>query len=307
MVGDAPTGAVVQRPPAVRSGRRISRSEYTATMGVFGQRMGVQRRAAAPWGRRNRIKVSPVFLALVAVTATGGAAAWVGYGDDRFAVFVFVFGAYFVVLSLHEFGHAYAAHRAGDAGIAARGYLTLNPMRYVNPVLSILLPAIYLAIGALPLPGASVLVDRGAARKRWQASMISASGPLWNVLFAGISMAAVAIATPSDVELFTDPHQAFWAGVSFFAYLQVAVALLNLIPVPGLDGYGIIEPYLRYETRRSLEPIRPYGILLVLLLLVAFPPVRDGFSHAINSILDTFGQPSLGPALGQDIFQFWRR
>jgi Zn-dependent protease len=275
-------------------------------MGVFGQRTGTPGRADAPWGRRSRIRVSPVFLAIVAVSVTGAVASWTGYGDARFAVFVFVFGAYFAVLCLHEFGHAYAAHRAGDADVAMRGYLDLNPLRYLNPVLSIILPAIYLAIGALPLPGGAVLVNRGAARKRWQASLISASGPLWNILFAGIAMAAVAIAVPTNEDLFTSPHSAFWSGVSFFAYIQVAVALLNLIPVPGLDGYGIIEPYLRYETRRALEPVRPYGILLVLLLLVAFPPVRDGFSHLVNSILSNTGQPSNGPGFGQYYFKFWQ-
>lgn len=276
-------------------------------MGVFGQRMGEQRRADAPWGRRKRIKVSPVFLGILAVTATGGVAAWTGYGNARFAVFVFVFGAYFAVLCLHEFGHAFAAYRAGDSGVAARGYLDLNPFRYLNPVLSFLLPAIYLAIGGLPLPGGAVLVDRTTARKRWQVSLISASGPLWNILFAGIAMAAVAIGAPTDMDIFYGAHGVFWAGVSFFAYIQVAVALLNLIPVPGLDGYGIIEPYLQPQTRRSLEPIRPYGILLVLLLLVAFPPVRDGFSHAINSILQAAGQPPNGPGWGQQLFRFWER
>jgi Zn-dependent protease len=276
-------------------------------MGVFGQRMGEQRRTASPWGRRNRIKVSPIFLGIVAVTATGGVATWTGYGNSRFAVFVFVFGAYFAVLCLHEFGHAFAAYRAGDSGVAARGYLDLNPFRYLNPVLSFLLPAIYLALGGLPLPGGAVLVDRTVARRRWQASLISAAGPLWNIVFAGIAMAAVAIGSPTNDDIFFGTHSDFWAGVSFFAYIQVAVALLNLIPVPGLDGYGIIEPYLRPETRRGLEPIRPYGILLVLLLLVAFPPVRDGFSNGINSILQACGQPSLGPGWGQHLFRFWEQ
>ncbi len=278
-------------------------------MGVFGQRTGTPGRSDAPWGRsrRSRIKVSPVFLAIVAVAVTGAVAAWTGYGDPRFAVFVFVFGAYFAVLCLHEFGHAYAAHRAGDLDVAARGYLDLNPLRYLNPVLSIILPAFYLAIGGLPLPGGAVLVNRAAARKRWQASLISASGPLSNIVFAGIAMAAVALgASVADPGIIYGAHAYFWAGVSFFAYIQVAVAVLNLIPVPGLDGYGIIEPYLRYETRRALEPIRPYGILLVLLLLVAFPPVRDGFSHLINSILSTFGQPYYGPSEGQTAFMFWK-
>jgi len=278
-------------------------------MGVFGQRTGTPGRSDAPWGRsrRSRIRVSPVFLAIVAVAVTGAVAAWTGYGDPRFAVFVFVFGAYFVVLCLHEFGHAYAAHRAGDVDVAARGYLDLNPLRYLNPVLSIILPAFYLAIGGLPLPGGAVLVNRAAARKRWQASLISASGPLSNIVFAGIAMAAVSIgATTADPGIIYGNHAYFWAGVSFFAYIQVAVAVLNLIPVPGLDGYGIIEPYLRYETRRALEPIRPYGILLVLLLLVAFQPVRDGFSHLINSILQSAGQPYYGPSEGQSAFMFWK-
>ncbi len=276
-------------------------------MGVFGQRTWTQRRTPAPpWGRRSRIKISPVFLVIVAVAATGAVAAWTGYGNAKLAVFVFVLAAYFVVLCLHEFGHAYAAHRAGDADVVARGYLDLNPMRYLNPVLSILLPAFYLVLGGLPLPGGAVMVNRGAARKRWQASLISAGGPLWNILFAAIAMAAVAIWAPNFEGFVADPHRVFWSAVAFFAYIQVAVAVLNLIPVPGLDGYGIIEPYLRYETRRALEPIRPYGILLVLLLLVAFPPVRNGFSHLTTSIMDAFGQPKYGPGEGQALFQFWQ-
>ncbi len=103
-------------------------------------------------------------------------------------------------------------------------------------------------------------------------------------------------------------HAYFWEGLSFFAYIQVAVAILNLIPVPGLDGYGIIEPYLRPEDPGgALEPIRPYGILIVvLLLLFAFPPVRDGFSHLINDILKATGQPLDGAGDGQSLFQFWR-
>jgi Zn-dependent protease len=260
----------------------------------------------------HRNTVSTVFLVVIAATVTGGVASWLGSGSgSRFAVFVFVFGLFFTVLCLHEFGHAYAAHRGGDTSIAARGYLDLNPLRYVNPVLSLILPAIYLIIGGLPLPGGSVLVNRASIRTRAGAAAVSAAGPLMNVVAAAISMALIALFAPTISFGSTGwidpsaPHWAFWAGLSFFAYLQVAVAILNLIPVPGLDGYGIIEPYLRYETRRALEPIRPYGILLVLLLLFAFPPVRDGFSTAVLDILRFGRQPSAGAAQGQQLFKFW--
>lgn len=261
--------------------------------------------------RSHKNTVSTVFLVVVAATVTGGVASWLGSGS-RFAVFVFVFGLFFTVLCLHEFAHAYTAHRGGDTSIAARGYLDLNPLRYVNPVLSLLLPAIYLIIGGLPLPGGSVLVNRAAIRTRGGAALVSAAGPLMNVAAAAISMALIALFAPtatyfyggSEIDPFA-PHWAFWAGLSFFAYLQVAVAILNLIPVPGLDGYGIIEPYLRYETRRALDPIRPYGILAVLLLLFAFPPVRDGFSTLVEHILQWGQQPDQGVGQGEMLFKFW--
>jgi Zn-dependent protease len=261
--------------------------------------------------RSHKNTVSTVFLVVVAATVTGGVATWFGSGSG-FAVFVFVFGLYFTVLCLHEFGHAYAAHREGDTSIAARGYLDLNPLRYVNPVLSLILPAIWLIIGGLPLPGGSVLVDRAAIRRRGGAALVSAAGPLMNVAAAAISMALVAAFAPtamfldnvSGIDTFA-PHWEFWAALSFFAYLQVAVAILNLIPVPGLDGYGIIEPYLRYETRRALEPIRAYGILAVLLLLVFFPPVRDGFSTLVQDILQLGQQPAGAAGQGQMLFKFW--
>ena len=276
-------------------------------MGVFGQRSGTPRDTAPPWGRRRmQIKVSPIFIGIVALAAIGGVASWRGFGNNGAAVFVFVLALYFVVLCLHEFGHAYAAYRAGDTSVQARGYLDLNPMRYLNPVLSILLPIFYLAIGGLPLPGGAVVVNRGAARARWQASLISASGPLWNIVFAGLSIGAIAIWAPTAGGGLTDQHFEFWSALCFFAYIQVAVSLLNLIPVPGLDGYGIIEPYLRYETRRGLEPIRPYGILLVLVLLLFLPPVRNAFSEAIDSILTACGVPKYGPGDGQAFFQFWK-
>jgi Zn-dependent protease len=276
-------------------------------MGVFGQGNDTPRDTAPPWGRRRaRIKVSPIFIGIVALAVIGGVATWRGFGNTSAAVFVFVLASYFAVLCLHEFGHAYAAYRAGDSSVEARGYLDLNPLRYLNPVLSILLPVFYLAIGGLPLPGGAVVVNRGAARARWQASLISASGPLGNIVFAGLSIAAIAIWAPTNGGELTDQHYEFWSAVCFFAYIQVAVSLLNLIPVPGLDGYGIIEPYLRYETRRGLEPIRPYGILLVLVLLLFLPPVRTAFSDAIDSILTSCGVPQGGPGTGQYFFQFWR-
>ena len=60
-----------------------------------------------------------------------------------------------------------------------------------------------------------------------------------------------------------------WAGVAFLGFLQVTAVLLNLLPIPGLDGYNALEPHLSPETQRALEPFKPYGLMLLFFLLFA--------------------------------------
>ena len=67
---------------------------------------------------------------------------------------------------------------------------------------------------------------------------------------------------------------AFLAALAFLALLQVTAALLNLLPVPGLDGYGIIEPWLSYGIRRQVEPFAPFGLMAVFALLW-IPSIND--------------------------------
>ena len=89
-----------------------------------------------------------MFLGLVGLTAVGGALAWLGTdGTDplaRVGVFLLVIAGWLVSLCLHEFGHAYTAWRFGDHDAAARGYLTLNPLKYSNPMLSLGLPLLFI-------------------------------------------------------------------------------------------------------------------------------------------------------------------
>ena len=82
---------------------------------------------------------------------------------------------------------------------------------------------------------------------KWQKTIVSLAGPFTNVAFAVVLLVLTA--------LFYDPgHTVFWAGVAFLGFLQVTAAVLNLLPVPGLDGYGALEPHLSPETQRALRP-----------------------------------------------------
>src|SRR5262245_43702261 len=96
---------------------------------------------------RSAFRPSPVFLGLVALWLVAGYLTWAEIGNTQVDVFVFVVAGWLVSLSLHEYGHALLAYRAGDRGVAERGYLTLNPLKYTHPLLSIVLPIIILLLG----------------------------------------------------------------------------------------------------------------------------------------------------------------
>ncbi|MFI6347093.1 site-2 protease family protein [Streptomyces sp. NPDC050560] len=244
-------------------------------------------------------RVSPVFLGIVAVMVLGGWGAWTGSYDRGFAVFLFVVAAWVVSLCLHEYAHARTALHSGDRTIGAKGYLTLNPLKYTQAWLSIILPVLFVIMGGIGLPGGAVYIDRHLIRGRWRHSLISAAGPLTNVLFAVVCTA------PFWLHALDGVPSAFRFGLAFLALLQVSAAILNLIPVPGLDGYGIIEPWLTPAARRQVEPLAPVGFLLVFALLW-IPAVNDVFFDAVDAILRGLGVSDLDTFLGRDLFRFWK-
>jgi Zn-dependent protease len=253
--------------------------------------------------RRTAVRPSPVFLGIVAVFVVTGALIW-NAGQDiskptRLAVFGFVLAGWVVSLCLHEFGHAFFAWRSGDHGIATRGYLTLNPLKYVNVGLSIVLPLLFVLAGGIGMPGGAVYVDRGAINGRLKNSLISAAGPLANVLFAVILAVLVSNATGSE-------HAVFWTAMSYLAFLQVTAAILNLLPVPGLDGFGIWEPFLPRDWVAKAAQVGGYGFM-ALFLLLWIPAVNTQFFDGIFHITSALGLHDGDISNGQLLFQFWRQ
>jgi Zn-dependent protease len=265
-----------------------------------------------PLGHPSRaaVRPSPVFLGVLAVAAVSGFVVW-GATDvtrgTRFAVFVFVMAAWVVSLCLHEFSHAFSAWRAGDHEVEARGYLTLNPLKYSHPVLSILLPIVFIAIGGIGLPGGAVYLRPHLFRTRFQRAMVSLAGPLVNLGLALAVLVVVKTVGPSDFAVFLNgnvEHSVFWSAVSFLAYLQVMAAVLNLLPIPGLDGYAAIEPYLKPETQRAAEQFKGYGMLAVFVLLQV-GAVNSVFFGAIHWIFELSGVPRLASDQGYALVKFW--
>lgn len=248
--------------------------------------------------------ISPIFIGLVLATAAGGWLLWSDTGPAQAAVFVFVLCGWLVSLCLHEFSHAFTALRGGDHTVAEKGYLTLNPVRYGHPVLTVLLPVLFLIGGGIPLPGGAVLIETHRLRNRFRDSLVSFAGPLINVLAAAGLLTFISLAGPDAIFGLDEPRAEFWAALTLMAYLQVATAILNLLPIPGLDGFGVIGPYLPESARALARSILPFGMLIVLVVIL-LPPFRYAFTEATSWILDATGAPVNGVYFGFRLFQFW--
>ncbi|RST09918.1 site-2 protease family protein [Streptomyces sp. WAC05950] len=251
-------------------------------------------------GARHERRISSVFLGIFAVMAVTGWAVWTGYSTSTgLAVFLFVTSAWIVSLCLHEYAHARTALHGGDLTVGAKGYLTLNPLKYTHALLSIVLPVVFVILGGIGLPGGAVFIERDRIRGRWKHSLISAAGPLTNVAFAVVCTAPFWLDALDGVPL------AFRYALGFLAMLQVTAAILNFLPLPGLDGYGVIEPWLSYRVRREVEPLAPFGLIAVFALLW-IPGVNAVFFDAVDGVLSALGVSDLETYCGRDLYRFWQ-
>ncbi|MFI1563238.1 site-2 protease family protein [Streptomyces sp. NPDC020490] len=249
--------------------------------------------------RRSDQRISPVFLGILAVTAVAGWATWTGFAEEPgVAVFLFVTAAWVVSLCLHEYAHARTALHGGDITVGAKGYLSLNPLKYANALLSVVLPVLFVIMGGIGLPGGAVFIERGRIPGRWRHSLVSAAGPLTNVLFAAVCTA------PFWLDALDGVPRDFRFALAFLALLQVTAAILNFLPVPGLDGYGVLEPWLSYKVKRQVEPFAPFGLLFVFALLWV-PSVNAVFFDLVDAVLRGLGVSDFDSGQGWDLYHFW--
>ncbi|KAB8335501.1 hypothetical protein SD80_004105 [Scytonema tolypothrichoides VB-61278] len=143
-----------------------------------------------------------------------------------------------VAISCHEFGHAIVAYWGGDRSVKDKGYLSFNPRQYINPLHSIILPAIFLMTGGIPLPGAAVYIEFDQIRNRLWLSATAAAGPIASILFGLLLVPIFQFSLA-----WNSPHW-FSAFMADFISLQFFIALFNLLPIPPLDGYRILSVWL---------------------------------------------------------------
>jgi Zn-dependent protease len=172
-----------------------------------------------------------------------------------------------VAFTIHELAHAYTADYLGDPTPRRQGRITLNPLAHLDPFGTIML--LISGFGwAKP-----VMVNPLNLRGNYRTSMaiVALAGPLSNVLMAvlfaipfrlGLMQASMGSGgvIPSPASLLTQ-----------FVFINVVLALFNLIPVPPLDGFKILQGVLPAEMAYQLRPLEQYGFLILILLIFLLP------------------------------------
>ncbi|MFT4088322.1 MAG: site-2 protease family protein [Gordonia sp. (in: high G+C Gram-positive bacteria)] len=249
------------------------------------------------------VRPGPVFLGLVAAMAAGAVLLWQSGAEYRSATAIlgtilFVLAGWVVSLCLHEFAHAFTAFRYGDRDTELRGYLTLNPLKYSHPGLSIGLPLLIIAMGGIGFPGGAVYLNTWNFTPR-QRTTVALAGPAANLVLG------IALLLPVGLIDATPQSRNLLGAVAMLGFLQITATVLNLIPMPGFDGYNALEPHLDRSTRASAAKIAPYGFLIIFALLL-IPALNSAFFDLIYAITGLFGVDRLPIAWGWTTFLFWR-
>ena len=175
------------------------------------------------------------------------------FGDPR-RLLVFV-GAIVLAITVHEFSHAFVAHALGDHTPKSMGRLTLNPLSHLDPIGTVLLFIAQFGWGKPVLFNPANLRVNPAIGS----AAVSFAGPCSNILLA------ILLTLLARYTLQPGPLEQEILRVSIA--INIGLAAFNLLPIPPLDGFGVLEGILPRPLGRALEPLRTYGPFILLALV----------------------------------------
>lgn len=211
----------------------------------------------------------------------------------------FIVVTWVISLCCHEFSHAIVAYRGGDTSVKSKGYLTFNPLKYTHPVYSLLYPMIILLIGGIGLPGGAVYIDRSRLRSNGWESAVSLAGPAAN------AVCALLLSLPFLLGNLSSGTGWFPPCLAFAVVLQVSSVILNLIPVPPLDGFGAISPWLPPSLRRLASDGSGIGMMAVFIVISFVRPVNVAFWKLVYGLCAMLGVSSDLASEGYRAFKIW--
>lgn len=193
-------------------------------------------------------------------------------------------------MTIHEAMHAFMGYVLGDNTAKEEGRLTLNPIRHIDPVMTILLPLIMVVLRA-PVFGGAKPVPFNPNRVRfgdWGAALVAISGPITNLVIAFI---AFGVGVFGGVINNTGAVQSTIFGliISTAVSVNLGFFVFNMLPIPPLDGSRILYAVAPNSVRSVMQKIEQNGVLLVMIIVVLFSDViGQVMSGCIRAILRVF-------------------
>lgn len=187
-------------------------------------------------------------------------------------------------MTLHEAMHAFVGYWLGDDTAKLEGRLTLNPIKHIDPFLTLLLP-IMLAIVGAPIFGGAKPVPFNPNRVRydeWGAALVAVAGPFTNLLIAFVVFGVYVLAGA--------PQTGFFASTAMIAVsVNLGFFIFNMIPIPPLDGSRVLYALAPEFARRGMEAIERYGIMLIfIIVIVASPLIGQFMLSGMSFFIDIF-------------------
>lgn len=200
-----------------------------------------------------------------------------------------ILGVILVSMTLHEVMHGFVSYWLGDDTAKLQGRLTLNPIKHIDPFLTILLPLTLAIIGA-PIFGGAKPVPFNPDRVKgdeWGVAAVAIAGPLTNLFIAFIlfGVAVVLGFNPAAMSYGSLTEMILAYGV----FINLGFFVFNMIPLPPLDGSRVLYALAPEFVRRGMEFIEQYGLIFVFAIVLLASSIIGMFMlTVIQFILDVF-------------------
>ena len=197
-----------------------------------------------------------------------------------------VLGAILISMTLHEAMHAFVSYWLGDDTAKREGRLTLNPLKHIDPFLSIILPLGLALVGA-PIFGGAKPVPFMPDRVRggdWGAALVALGGPLTNLVIAFISFGILVL---MGMPL---PGESIWAIIMYaMVSVNLGFFIFNMIPIPPLDGSRVLYAVAPEFVRTGMRIMERYGIIVIFALVLIASPLLGQLMYTVsNFFIDIF-------------------